>query len=292
MVLLAQNFPGMQWIPLFWFLCFGGIAVGLLACVGSLFFPRSGIGSTTGRAAVGWGICTSVLMTILLHGKLYWWAILCFAIPVILGLIALWIRKLKESSNLKIGRLVTGGILGLLLAVGLFFWGRSLVAGMQMIQLLGGSESIRVVEFEIDGQQRRVICRDRKHCDYMTGAMRKAKAEMATGGMSYSLRFKFSSGLWYTVVNGCVAPKGLTPSIPEAYPPEVGMSTHSIMLQEPIPATIQEAWSFLWNEPCENVAGRVMVIEEGDIVRWEYDPVLDREKRNVKKFTQIGGREK
>lgn len=241
------------------------------------------------RPAWQWVGGAPVLVALLLEGKLYWWAILCFAIPVILGLIALWIRKLKESPTLKIGRLVTGGILGLLLAVGLFFWGRSLVAGMQMMQLLGGSESIRVVQFEIYGQQRRVICRDQKLCEYLTNAMRKAKAEMATRGMSYSLRFKFSSGLWYTVVNGGVAPKHLTPSIPEAYPPEVGMSTHSIRLQEPIPATIQEAWSFLWDEPWENVAGRVMVIEEGDRVRWEYDPVLDSEKRNVKKFTQMGG---
>lgn len=275
MVLLAQNFPGMQWIPLFWFLFFGGIAVGLLACVGSLFFPRSGIGSTTGRAAVGWGICASALMTILLHGKLYWWGILCFAIPVILGLIALWIRKLKESPNLKIGRLVTGGILGLLLAIGLFLWGRSFIVGMQMMQLLGGSESIQVVEFEIYGQQRKVICRDRKLCGSLTHAFRKAETGLGAGGSPYSSRFKFSSGLWYTVINGGVFEKGLTPSIPEAHPFELGMSTHFITLQDPIPERIQEMWSFLLDEPHESAEGKVMVVEEGDVVRWEYDPTLD-----------------
>jgi hypothetical protein len=283
--LFAQMFPGMEWIPVMSLLLWGSILCGSVSIGASLCCPKSSFGFRTGILTIIIGVMSPPLFFCLTGNNLTKYAYLYLASPIVPGLLGVGLSRLPAGKVLWLARIagILTAITGIL-TLGHYFCTTS-ISGQQIMELLGGSKKIGITCVSIEHQQRRVICTDIGVCDYFAESLRKARRgrgpELASG-TSYSFTFHFNSGSEYCVEEACVFDKGFSLSIPEADPPEAGWMTHQVNFLDPIPDRLGQIWSFL-DQRWEEVAGSVMVVEEGCHVRIEYDRQLDREGRNIQK---------
>jgi protein-S-isoprenylcysteine O-methyltransferase Ste14 len=137
------------------------------------------------------------------------------------------------------------------------------------MQLLSGDESIHFDRFEIDYQQRRVICTDPVILGYLEERFLKADRDRDELGTFYQLTLYYKGGGHHeiqTYFNGdfilCLRnyhDEGMRPS-------------HGILLTRPRAQAIDELVSFLKKDYRE-VAGTVMIVDSGT-VRYERDEPL------------------
>ncbi len=275
MVILAQSFPIFVYMPFLVFLFFGGLGVGVVAIGVSLFCPRSRVAWNMSLIPICWGVLSPLLVSLLPEANLYQYDHLYFAGPILPGLLALWLSRWTWKFPLRAGRILYVVIVGCAILTGVYLWGRSVIAGREMIAILRGSESVRVTEFKIQGWsrggKREVICRDPVLCDYLSTMLRGKNHGGGVGGKPAIVSFRFSSGLTYTVENGHLQESGWEASIPEANPAELGMTTHTRGFPSPIPSRIREMWDFGSGYRVEGEKGTRMVVEEVGQVRWESD---------------------
>jgi protein-S-isoprenylcysteine O-methyltransferase Ste14 len=135
--------------------------------------------------------------------------------------------------------------------------------------LLSGDESIHFDRFEIDYQQRQVICTDPEILDYLEERFLKADRDRDELGILYRLTLYYKRGGHNeikTYFNGnfilCLRnyhDEGMRPS-------------HGILLTSPRAQTIDELASFLEKDYRE-VAGTVLILDSGT-VRYERDESL------------------
>jgi hypothetical protein len=255
-----------------------GTIAGVMSIGASLFVVRSKFGWTTGGIALGVGIILPLVIMIVswssrhLIALLYLW----LALPAVLGAIGIGLTRVPAGRILMALRVtIVGGSVVALALLGHWRWQR-VVAGREMMELLGGSSEIRIADFSVDGQQRRVVCNDRVVCDYLTAALRRAtpawRAELHGAGDGYDFTFHFASSSEYQVFMSAYT-NGLRFSIPEADPPEEG-KTHDAEFDPPIPARLTEIGDFL-GQPNRKVAGSLLVAAEGEPTRVEKPPALD-----------------
>lgn len=274
MVILAQSAPIFAYMPFLVFLFFGGLAVGVAAIGVSLFRPRSQMARNTSLITVLWGVLSPLLVSILPNANLHEYDLFYFAGPIVVGLFAFWISRWKWKLPIRTGRILYVAIVGGAILTGGYLWGRSVIAGGQMMAILNGSESVRITEFRILNRSRGVMrevicCRDQALCEYLTTMLRGKNKPGQPRRSPAIFSFRFSSGLTYTVENGYLHENGWSASIPEGNPADVGMTTHSRGFPTPPPPRFQEIWNFAWGYRVEGAKGSRMVIEEGDQVRWE-----------------------
>jgi len=135
-----------------------------------------------------------------------------------------------------------------------------------MMALLKGSSDISLTGFTIQGQQRRVVCRDSEVCRFLTACLRHSEGSSYYGSR-YRILFDLSTGRNYDAMNSFAGENGLTLSIPEANPSEYGLSTHGVSFPEPVPDKLKQLWAFL-DERDENVRGTVLTLDsQGNFTR-------------------------
>jgi hypothetical protein len=279
----AQMFPGMEWIPLMLLVTEGGILCAVISIGASVLFTNSRFAFGLGAFAVAIGVLSPLAFLCLTANRMFWYAYVFLASPALAGAMGLWLSRAR-GRTLRTARIL---IVGLALAGAVTAGYRlhaNAVAGQQMLGLLRGSEQVEIAQFEIEHQQRRVICTDKAVCDHIAKSMRDAIEYPGAPlrlGVSYSFTFRFISGSRYGVQEACVFDGGFSASIPEANPFCEPVMTHQVAFREPIPKRLREIWVFL-REPWEKVAGSVMIVEEPRPVRIEYDRRLDLEGRNAR----------
>jgi hypothetical protein len=282
MVLFATPDFGASGCVVLLFPLAGGILCGLISIAVCLTCPRSRLGFRLGMLSVIWGVVLPLLCFCLAGRELAAIAYPILASPILPGLLGIGLSRLPAGLGLRIARV--GGVLVFATAVLLIIqhWYGSARAGQEMMRLLDGKGQGMITSMRIDGGQRRVTCTDRAVCDYITNSVRKAirgrGTELALGA-SYAFTFQLDSGSLYYVECACVFDKGFSLSIPEAHSPEAGWMTHQVDFPEPIPERLQQIWQFLHRSDTK-VLGTIMTVEEGSLVRLDYDRRLDLERRN------------
>ena len=136
-------------------------------------------------------------------------------------------------------------------------------------RLLLGDESLSITSFQIEYQQRRVICSAPDVADYLTSRMRSATTPADGSGYSYYFTFSFNTGRRYSL-NGDAGPTQFSLSVPSHHPYD-GISTHEIGLGSNPPERVAQIFDFL-SQPWEEVGGLALYIDED--AHYEYVPQL------------------
>ena len=174
-MIVAQNMPGMEWIPLIVVLMWGGIGCGAVSMLASVILTKSRFAFRCGLVAVVIGVLSPPLLWILTgsHLSLHGYSLL--ASPILPGLLGVGLSKIPSGIWLWLAR----AVLVVTIIVGAILGGRNWYAGSvaarDMLNLVHGSREVEIAEFSIEYQQRKVICDDMAVCRHLAASLRKAK---------------------------------------------------------------------------------------------------------------------
>jgi hypothetical protein len=134
----------------------------------------------------------------------------------------------------------------------------------QVQALLGGDVAVQVERFQIDYQQRRVVCSDPVALRYLEDRLRRNDPVRFKSGTNYRLRLWFAGGgavkaetYWFA--------GGFAIRTRNRFP--AGASEWlCVLLTEPMPPPVKEMIDFL-HRPGQEVKGMVLVLEPGGVRR-------------------------
>lgn len=110
MPLIAQMFPGMEWIPAIALVTCGGILCGTVSIGASLCHPKSRLGLGLGIVATAIGVVSPPLFICLTRGGVFGAAYLVLASPILPGALGSALSRLNAGPGLRLARIL--GILG------------------------------------------------------------------------------------------------------------------------------------------------------------------------------------
>ncbi len=138
---------------------------------------------------------------------------------------------------------------------------RSTAGERKLVALLNGDPMVRLVSFETECQQRRLICRDQEALAYLEEMlMKNHQAIPTTGGGTYYAHFGFSGGESYATWIG-VRTNSLDISI-ASMATEESWPTHSVMLTDLQSGKARQMVDFL-NAMDTTVPGTVLTMRTG-----------------------------
>jgi len=266
MSMLAQMMPGMQFLPLLIATVVIALSMGVLSLCLVLFLPDSKLGRQCARWTIWLGLASPLLFAFLTGSHLLPIGYYILASPLLVGLLAYLLSEPHVRPFLRYFRVVFLIIAALSIAIFSYNLTTNTLAGRDMMALLKGSSDISLTGFTIQGQQRRVVCRDSEVCRFLTACLRHSEGSSYYGSR-YRILFDLSTGRNYDAMNSFAGENGLTLSIPEANPSEYGLSTHGVSFPEPVPDKLKQLWAFL-DERDENVRGTVLTLDsQGNFTR-------------------------
>ena len=142
-----------------------------------------------------------------------------------------------------------------------------------MLALLNGDAGVDIVSLTTKYQQRRLECTDPEVLACLKEAIIKHPSQKGGigGRYTYGGCFKFKGGgtfegIVWIGTNGFEISVGRHPD-PDLIP------THSILLIQPVPAKVKLVFDF-FDEPWQEAAGSVLILESGKPTRRERDESL------------------
>jgi hypothetical protein len=279
-VLFAQNFPGMGLIPLM-LLAVGG--AGLFSVIGffAAFFHR---GTARVCAALSFGAAALFALLILMGNRWdFSWLLSVLRewspsnrvvySSLLLSLVAAFIPLRRAGGTAPDGtrgkESPRWGIFALACLTALLLLGYGV---MQLIEerrgeqktfaLLAGDPSVRFERFQIDYQQRRVICTDPEVLRYLEERFRRHDRHRLELGTTYQLAIDYQGGGHHAFGTYWSESGDFSLSLPEHGD---GGPSHGILLTRPRPRPLEEMIRFLCQK--EGVAGVVLILEPGGVHR-------------------------
>jgi hypothetical protein len=138
--------------------------------------------------------------------------------------------------------------------------------------LLRGDETVQLNSFEIDFQQRRVLCSDPEAVRYLERCLRENEPKRRELGTTYRLKLRFASGGELDVRTNWFE-GGFSLCMPGDRPLEDGGNPRcGVVFRPPVPSSVKEMIDFL-DSDSPRAKGTVLILEDGAIRR-EFDPSL------------------
>jgi hypothetical protein len=136
--------------------------------------------------------------------------------------------------------------------------------------LFGGAEDVELERFEIEYQQRRVVCSDPVALRFLEECLRRGDTRCAQPGTSCRFRLWFSGGGAFKAETYWFA-GGFSIRMPDRAAGGLH-GRHGVCLPKPMPSQVKEMVDSL-DRPWEEVRGTVLVLEPAG-VRREHDITL------------------
>lgn len=252
-----------------------------LAAIATLFFEIARKGLSTadprpqqwiGFALMIFGLLCPPLAVLFSNETLPTFVYFVLFLPAGWGFGAFFSSLNPDPHNRRIVR-VAGLVISLAITVGLLKVGYDRYSGArEILGLIDGKRDAKIVEFTAEYQRRRVVCRCPEACEFLTRTLRNAGRP--AGMSSYHLfHFVFASGDKYSAT-GDWWEDGLTLSIQDAHPVEIGWDTHQFKFAQPIPSSIAKINQFLLARSDE-VAGIELTIGKDGTISEKYIRALD-----------------
>src|SRR5258707_12279846 len=160
---------------------------------------------------------------------------------------------------------------GLLVAVCFYIYDTRL-GERKMVALLNGDQRVLITSFATKHQQRRLRCTDGEVLRCIEQAIMKHPTVMTgVGTFSYYGYFKLKGGGTFGGYMR-IDSNGFVLSV-SSLASEEGLMTHSLLLNQPVPAKVRQVFTFL-AEPHQTAAGKVLVLQEGKPEREVHDEAL------------------
>lgn len=273
MFLLAQMFPGMEFIPLMLLLLGSGAIVCAVGILFGLLQASSTVAFRLGVAGVAIGVLGTLFFWLVVGENLTGTGYLMLFSPAVLGSAAVMLSYRRPFSRERIFVRTVGGIVIAVTVAGaaMLAWNsrQTAMGTAKLLSITSGANRYQLASMEVQYQQRRLICTDPVLLAEIQRHLAGAQRSMMGSGSTYETTFRLADGGSATLhsswgANECSLSLGDVP--------EEGWPTHLIVFAEPLSEDLRKLLAFL-NASNEEVAGQVLIFD-GSGNRVEFDGTL------------------